>query len=224
MPLELDHIFICTAAGAPEANLLVHFGLTEGTPNQHPGQGTACRRFFFRNAYLELLWVEYTAEAQSNLVRRTGLWERWSRRGRGASPFGVCFRPVEQGQEDVPFSSWEYRPPYLPEPLVIHMGTNSERAAEPLLFYFPLVRRPDSAEASRRQPLEHAAGLREITRIRISLLPDDAASSLLRTVEEQCPSLSFAVANDDLLEIGFDGESAGRSVDFRPTLPLIFRW
>jgi hypothetical protein len=31
--------------------------LTEGTPNIHPGQGTANRRFFFRNAMLELLWV-----------------------------------------------------------------------------------------------------------------------------------------------------------------------
>jgi hypothetical protein len=28
------------------------------TPNRHRGQGTACRRFFSRNAALELLWVE----------------------------------------------------------------------------------------------------------------------------------------------------------------------
>src|SRR5262245_28310620 len=79
MTLEVDHVFICTSPFAPEADRLVQFGLTEGMPNQHPGQGTACRRFFFRNAYLELVWVENAAEARSSLVRRTGLWERWSR-------------------------------------------------------------------------------------------------------------------------------------------------
>jgi hypothetical protein len=44
-----------TAVGGPEVELFAAFGLTEGAPNTHPGQGTACRRFFFRNAYLELV-------------------------------------------------------------------------------------------------------------------------------------------------------------------------
>ena len=47
MAFELDHVFICAAAGAPEAASLIAFGLTEGTPNTHPGQGTANRRFFY---------------------------------------------------------------------------------------------------------------------------------------------------------------------------------
>jgi hypothetical protein len=38
--------------------------MAEGEPNTHPGQGTACRRFFFRNAFLELVWVRDPAEAQ----------------------------------------------------------------------------------------------------------------------------------------------------------------
>jgi hypothetical protein len=44
MQIELDHLFLCTAPGAPEAEKLVQFGLHEGPPNQHPDQGTACRR------------------------------------------------------------------------------------------------------------------------------------------------------------------------------------
>jgi len=55
MTLEFDHMFICTVVDAPEADLLLAFGLTEGASNIHPGQGTACRRIFFRNAMLELL-------------------------------------------------------------------------------------------------------------------------------------------------------------------------
>jgi hypothetical protein len=54
MQIELDHLFVCTAPGAPEAETLVQFGLHEGPSNQHPGQGTACRRFSFANAMIEL--------------------------------------------------------------------------------------------------------------------------------------------------------------------------
>src|ERR1700759_3284416 len=87
---EIDHVFICTSAGGSEADQLVAFGLTEGSRNHHPGQGTANRRFFFENAMLELLWVEDAEEARSEAVRRLALWERWSQRNLGASPFGIC--------------------------------------------------------------------------------------------------------------------------------------
>jgi len=43
----LDHVFILCSPGAPESGALNRLGLTEGSPNTHPGQGTACRRFFF---------------------------------------------------------------------------------------------------------------------------------------------------------------------------------
>src|SRR6516162_5213088 len=109
---KIDHVLIFTSLGAPEAERLIAFGLFEGTPNRHPGQGTANRRFFFQNAFLEFLWVEAPSETQSLLVRRTALWERWSRRGRGASPFGIGFRPEPGAVDELPFPGWEYRPPY----------------------------------------------------------------------------------------------------------------
>jgi hypothetical protein len=224
MPIELDHLFICTSAGAPEADHLVQLGLIEGAPNRHPGQGTACRRFFFRNAYLELLWVAAPAEAQSGPVRRTGLWERWSRRGRGASPFGVCLRPVQRGVDEAPFPVWAYQPPYLPDPLVIQMGANSAVVTEPLLCFLTFGRRPDSGEAPSRQPLEHAAGLQAITRAHVSSPRCGADSSALRAVERECPCLSFVFGDEDLVELGFDEEAEGQSADLRPILPLIMRW
>ena len=114
MPVVVDHVFICTAIGAPGADRLRQFGLVEGSPNQHPGQGTACRRFFFRNAMLEFLWVENIAEARSEQTRRTKLWERWSEAGRVTSPFGIVLRPALGAQEACPFSSWEYSPSSMP--------------------------------------------------------------------------------------------------------------
>lgn len=62
---EVDHVIIFCDVGAPEADVLLARGLHEGPGNTHPGQGTANRRFFFPNVYLELLWVDHPAEAQS---------------------------------------------------------------------------------------------------------------------------------------------------------------
>src|SRR6266705_2850427 len=73
MTSEFDHVFICVSVGGEEAGALAAFGLTEGTPNVHPGQGTACRRFFFANNYLELLWVSNAGEAQSEAIQPTHL-------------------------------------------------------------------------------------------------------------------------------------------------------
>jgi hypothetical protein len=222
MNVELDHVFICTSVGAPDADQLRQLGLTEGEPNRHRGQGTANRRFFFRNAMLELLWVDDPAEAQSNLVRRTGLWERWSHRSRGASPFGVCLRPAEPGVVGVPFPAWEYRPPYLPEPLLLHMGANSETTTEPLLFYFPFLR-PDPGDRA-QQELQHPLGFQRITRLCIRSPQRGPASGLLRAAEEQCRCLRFESGDEDLLELGFDDEIQGKAADCRPGLPLILRW
>jgi hypothetical protein len=224
MSLELDHLFVWSSPGGAEADQLVAFGLSEGTPNRHPGQGTANRRFFFCNAFLELLWVEDAAEAQAEPAARLMLCDRWSRHGRGASSFGICMRPRRGSGAGPPFATWPYRPAYLPAPLSIEMGANCERCEEPLLFLLSFGRRPDSDEAPRRQPLAHAAGLRSITRLRIAGPPRPRSSAELRAVELACPWLSIAAGGEDLAEVGFDGEIAGHSRDFRPALPLVFHW
>ncbi|MGE0694414.1 MAG: VOC family protein [Pirellulales bacterium] len=225
--MELDHLFVCVTQDAPEAERLIEFGLSEGAPNTHPGQGTANRRFFFHNAFLELVWVADPAEAQSELVARTGLWQRWSQRRMNASPFGVCVRPTAGSAEGrPPFATWRYTPPYLPPPLAIDMATSSHRVSEPLLFHLAFGRRPDSndPDPARRQPLDHAAGLREITRVRISGPSGSAPSNELRALASTCSWFSFATDHEDVAEIGFDGEAAGKVHDFRPHLPLIFSW
>jgi hypothetical protein len=224
MSLELDHVFVCTDVGAPQADALARFGLVEGKPNRHPGQGTANRRFFFENAFLELLWVDDPREAQGPDVARTGLWERWSRRTAGASPFGICFRPAAgTALDQPPFECWEYRPPYLPEPLAIHMSTDSADASGPLIFYLAFGRPARSADAAHRQPLDHPAGLREITAVTIAApnFPDPAACQKL---EELCSQVHFVSGAEQLLELEFHGAVSNRIADFRSALPLVFRW
>ena len=218
---ELDHLFVMVGEGGLEADSLTTFGLTEGEANTHPGQGTACRRFFFRNAYLELVWVHDAVEAQQEDVRPAGLWDRWTRRSAEASPFGLGLRPAGAGTVELPFAAWEYRPSYLPAPLAIHVGQNVP-LSEPFWFFLAFGRRPDGPARPRPQPVEHAAGLREITGVHLAGPGLGTPSEAARAVAG-----AWAVALEDaaqhLAEVTFDGGSRGVVRDFRPALPIVLR-
>src|SRR5215472_1614210 len=215
MVMELDHLFVCTALGAPEAEQLVQFGLREGPPSQHPGQGTANRRFAFVNAMIELLWVSDAAEAQSDGARHTLLWERWSGREGHASPFGICLRPSDSHTTEPPFPAWEYRPPYLPEPLCYHIGEAG--VEEPMWVYLSFMRR-----AQREQWFsDHPVGIREITGLTL-VTPAPLRSAVSQAIVEN-GILTTRGGARSLLEIEFDGSLRNQTVDFRPHLPFVFK-
>jgi len=218
MSSEFDHVFICVSCGGGEASALAAFGLVEGTPNVHPGQGTACRRFFFANSYLELLWVSNAGEAQSEPIQPTHLWERWTHRASGACPLGLGFRAKMQQDAGIPFSSWEYRPPYLPVPLCLHVASNSNALTEPMLFYLPLGLR-----SAKRPAPAHRADLREVTRVEV-VSPHAGSLSPEMTAVTTAGLVQLRLGSEYLVELGFDGESQGQESDFRPLLPLVFRW
>ena len=221
MDFELDHLFVCVSEGGrPEAERLAALGLAEGEPNTHPGQGTACRRFIFANAFLELLWVCDPDEARSETPRPLRLWERWSGRSAGACPFAVCLRPSRPDVDGLPFAAWPYRPSYLPEPLCFHVGADSSSTQGPLLVHLPFGRRPDSRPQP--QPLQHPIGIREITRVLVRgpHPPSPVAEDAARAARD----VAFQQGEGHLLEIGFDGERAGLAFDLRPLLPLLLLW
>ena len=215
MSIELDHLFVCTAPGAPEAERLLQIGLREGPPNQHPGQGTASRRFSFSNTMIELLWVSDITEVQGGDTRRTLLWERWSSRTDRACPFGICMRPVCFQDTGPTFPSWEYRPAYLPDPLAMHIGEAG--IEEPMWVYMGFMRR------ARREQwfIEHPLGIREITHLTLST-PIPLQSRASQAVIE-AGILAARAGSTPLLEIEFDGMRRKEDVDFRPHLPFIFR-
>jgi hypothetical protein len=218
MASEFDHVFICVSVGGEEASALAAFGLTEGTPNAHPGQGTACRRFFFANSYLELLWVSNAVDAQSERVQPTHLFERWTRRASGACPLGLGFRSQTEHDVSVPFSNWEYRPPYLPAPLCLQVATNASRLTEPMLFYLPVGLR----SAKRPMPA-HRTHLREVTRVEVVSPHADRLSSEMAAVTA-AGLAQLRAGPEYFVELGFEGESQAQQADFRPLLPLVFRW
>ena len=215
MRIELDHLFVCTAPGAPEAEKLVRFGLHEGAPNQHPGQGTANRRFAFVNAMIELVWVSDATEAQSQSTRRTLLWERWSGRQDNASPFGICLRPVDAQDESPPFPAWEYRPAYLPDPLLMYIGEAG--IEEPMWVYLSFMRRVHREQWF----IEHPIGIREITGLTLATPVPLGSKASQKIVEREI--LATRTGETSLLEIEFDGKRRKEQMDFRPHLPLVFQ-
>lgn len=219
--MELDHVFIATGRGAPAAGELIRFGLTEGSGNTHPGQGTANRRFFFANAMLELLWLESEVEARSPAAARLALADRCLRTEPSVSPFGICFRP-SPGDVEPHFTCWMYRPSYLPEHLRIDVSTDAP-PTEPLWFHIGFSGRPDRADSPRREPIGHRAGLREVTALRLTTpFADRLSDTALQLCREGF--VAFDMGAPHHLEIGFDNERRGKRRDFRPDLPLAFSW
>jgi len=216
---ELDHLFVWTTEGAPEVDILIDAGLTEGAPNTHPGQGTSNRRFFFQNAFLELLWVHDRNEAESEAIRGFHFWERWSKRNSGACPFGFIFRPRGTDRGEPPFSTWEYCPAYMPRNLAILVGRNAATLSEPMLFCMPFGMRPDLWLQGHEKLLRHRPGFTEIKELCLSLPHVDEISSELN-----------AVVNTGLIRLSADPQCSleiilegTEDLDCRPALPIIFR-
>jgi len=219
MTYALDHLFVCCAEGAPESARLVRLGLAEGSPNTHPGQGTACRRFFFENAYIELIWVTDAQEAQAERAARTRLWSRWSQRAAGASPFAIILRPTGSDEQDPPFASWAYHPLYLPPHLAIHVAEGTP-LSEPAFFFIGFARSPAQIQA---QPLGHRLGVRRFTAVEVGMPGGSAPCAAARAVQD-AGIVTFVEAAHHVMTVTLDDARAGGSADLRPELPLVLRW
>ena len=216
MEIELDHLFVCAAPGAPEAEKLIEFGLIEGPPNRHPGQGTSCRRFAFANTMIELLWVSDPSEAQNQSTRSTLLWERWAGRESKASPFGICLRPTDPERiEKLPFPARDYRPAYLPHPLAMHIGEAG--IEEPMWIYMSFMKRTQRE----RWFKEHPIGIRTITGLTLTTSKPLRSGASQKVVKSGI--LSTLVGTAPLLEIEFDRKVRNERMDFRPQLPIVFQ-
>lgn len=215
MPIALDHVFICCAPDAPEAAALAAVGLSEGSGNTHPGQGTANRRFFFDGGYIELLWVADPDECQSPLTSPTKLWQRWSARKSGACPFGIGFRPRGSEHPEPPFRAWAYRPGYLPpdKAILFAEGTTLD---EPELFCLPW-QDPQASNAS--QPRQPPAPLIRLLSASVGL-PAHTALSASALAVHSAGLLGFHTSSNYELALQFE---AHRPVvfDLRPTLGLL---
>jgi hypothetical protein len=213
--VELDHVIFFCGVGAPEADALLGRGLHEGPGNSHPGQGTVNRRFFFRNAYLELLWVENFTEAQSPEAERTQLYERWANRANGACSFGLVFRPGTSAGV-APFPAWSYVPKYFPAGFSIDVATDIP-ANEPLLFHLPFARASLVEDVA---PIPGGAQIGAITGVTIHLRDTGSLSPALQSLVAS-GSVVVEPGQDSWVDLEYV-MGAREIIDLRPKLPLRF--
>jgi hypothetical protein len=212
---ELDHIIIFCDVGAPEADSLKERGLHEGPANSHPGQGTANRRFFFPNVYLELLWVENPVEASAPPASTTQLFDRWARRKDGSCPFGLVFRPGGRAAV-APIAATPYSPRYFPPGFTIDVASGLPQN-EPPLFYLPFARAA-LVEDSKPAGDKHTIGA--IVGVTLHLPGTDKLSPALDALVA-AGVISIEPAREYLLEVLHVGGST-EFIDLRPELPLRF--
>ncbi len=216
--MDLDHIFICVKKGGDEARSLIEFGLTEGSSNVHPGQGTANRRFFFHNVFLELLYLEDAEQARSDVTRSTGLYERCSFIN-NASAFGFCFKPGKSLNQQPNFKSWQYRPVFFPAPKCVEVACAP--FSEPMWFFISFLG-PANPE-KQQEPIHHEAPLQFLTHTLVFQPLAESPSDAWEKIG-QLPQFSAFDHDESVLELEFDHNRLAKSHDFRPALPLLIKW
>lgn len=214
MTVQLDHFFILTEEGAPLADLLVDIGLVEGTPNNHPGQGTANRRFFLANTGIEFLYLRDAYEANNGPGRKLKFVERTQQEG--ASPFGIIVRTTNGLEEDVSFAGWKYFPDYFNGMYSFHVGDNSDLLEEPLCICMP-VNLPRRNSLSTSENTEW-----ELTKLQISL-PVNEPSSVLSEIA-RCDGVYILLNKPHYMELEFNRGEKEMYKNFSPDLPLSVSW
>jgi hypothetical protein len=211
--MQLDHFFILTEKFAPEATLLTDLGLIEGASNDHRGQGTANRRFFFSNTALELLYVRDAREADEGPARDLQFPARAS--NPDASPFGLVMR-CDSDAGSPGFSGWRYQPEYFAHGTRFLVADNSVRLDEPLCICMPEDLHPGLPQVEQKKPFN------EVTELRIHV-PGDEPSAALKEISE-VDGVIIKTGRQHLMEVAFGHEARQIKRDLRPGLPLVLSW
>lgn len=197
----IDHIFVFCRSEA-DADELVDFGLTEGSGRSHEGVGTANRRFFFENFYLEILRVE--SEEEAKRLSQIGIWDRYDHKASGYSEYGLCLENCE-GSDSIFDNAIKWKPDFLPEGQFVDILTNEKM---PWIFRFPANR----ARGFSSEPMEHPLGVKRLSRA-IFGLPELSFRDSLKYISENF-AVEFYEAPESYLILEFDNAEQGREKSF----------
>lgn len=203
--MEIDHIFIFTDNPHAAAEELLALGLSEGSSRVHPGQGTANRKFYFENFFLEILWVQNEAEITSPALLPIKLWQRTRYLDFQASPYGLCLLNTPDTAATFT-AAIAYQPAYFPAGLVIDVLPQEQNLSLPWTFRLPF--RGDKTTPA--EPMHHRLGLQRLTQAIFGLQHHDGADAFLQQVANQ-PQIRFASAPENALTLIFDENRQGET-------------
>jgi hypothetical protein len=222
--VELDHVWVVVAGGAPERRALEAAGLRVWpTVQRHEGQGTAAVMVELDGTFLELLWPDSTvavAPGREVAAAKFRARQRW--RTSGWSPFGIGLRTRAGAPDSLPFTTWPLRLAWMAPGEALRMLTARADTTSPSVWVVPRSSALEDATipaAARRHP----NGARTITALRLTMPRAAPETEAVRALVEQ-RVVTLARGEAWLLEVTMDGGVRGRERDLRPALPLVVRW
>jgi hypothetical protein len=230
---EVDHVWIVVSPGAPQREAFEQLGLVAAPGvNQHVGQGTASITFEFKNAFLELLWVDRSvpvAPGSEAAVRKFTRRQQWATSG--GCPFGIALHRTPDAPDSLPFESWPLHQEWMPRGVSYEMLTPRADSLSPALWVVPrssAVKDLDDpaaapADSIRATALDQPGYMRKLTRVRLvcpsSYMPTDAMAKLARE-----GVFELRQERGWLLILTFNGGVRRRTRDLRPELPVLVRY
>lgn len=216
--MQTDHIFIFTSKPDEAGQELIDFGLNEGSSRVHKGQGTANRKFYFRNFFIELLFVNVENEIKSKATAPTKLWERSQFEKNNWSPFGLIL--VNDTSTDKLFSeSIEYQPTYFPEGMWIDVITNETEPQLPSIFRLPYR---DKIPDNSNEPIHHKSEIKLFTKAMFQIPNPNHESTILKYFSKE-ERIQFSNDEKYHLTLEFDESRQSKSYQFK-TLPLTINY
>lgn len=205
--MDIDHIFIFTADKGKVADKLVEFGLVEGSNRVHVGQGTANRKFYFDNFFLEILWVHNENEIMSDLVKPTGLWQRADYNKNNFSPYGLCI--VNNDESNGLFeNSFTYQPDYFPSGMTIEILKNENQPQLPWTFRLPFK----GQKKNETEPRNHANGITRLTRVNFNY--KEPLKDTYVDYFKNDSTIEFTLSNEYGITLTFDNNRKGQRAYF----------
>jgi hypothetical protein len=219
--LAFDHVWIQVTPNAPEAQALANAGfkLPAQGGRPHAGMGTASTAVMFRNAYLELLWVEdpHALRQVAPSFAHTLLG------GADASPFGIGLRRATD-VDDLHFESISISAEWLRGGESIEVARRSnEGSTAPPIFVVPRYMGYPEFKDQFAELQSNSLGVRDVTRVRLHGPGLSSAPPVLGELDAP-PFVEFVSGEEHLLELEFDERVRGRVLDLRPTLCLVIRY
>lgn len=240
-PLELDHIILLVPPGAQAgvARLRAAGFNIANEPQRHVGQGTASMGVLLGNAYLELLWIDSTVRRDASNGMDIARWRK-----PGVASVGIGLRragvppappprtdaqgvPIKLAPRPMPVpgvASRSYSAPWMPPgTAILLLRQPAESLAAELFVVQDEIALPWwIAQVHHEAPilLQHPGGWRRVRRVVVHG-PATQAPAALAQLHPARVEWKLDVAR--WVEVELEGGSPARTVDLRPTLPLVLR-
>lgn len=231
-PFVFDHAWFAVAPGATlERAALERAGLRFASGvNRHEGQGTASITVEFRNAYLELVWIDSTVSIPAE---RRGYIERQQRRVNwrttGTAPMGIELHRAPGTPDSLPFPTWSTRAPWMPPGAAFEIITPRTDSVSPSFTILPRMMAVEEVspehpgEAPRSSALQQPLGLQRVTDVRLTI-PRAASDSDALHVFQSSGAAQVVAGDTWCLALTFDDGVQHKTLDLRATLPLILHY